>query len=277
MKSAAKWLIAGGAILLFFAFLLPIISVAPNSVRVSLLKIAGAKYLFLLYLYPLGALTTLILALAPAKLRTTRTLFMLGQFLGLGLSFLLLLGLLAYFVLWSFERKDPLGIGSILPAACQTSCEVWPGIGFFVLSVGFGLATFGLSVKYFSPSKDAPKERVGESLATEFISPPEQNIDFVPSAPRLEFQKGELANQVITLEGDDFSIGRGRENNLQLVDPDRQISRVHARLRYAENAWFIQDQGSKIGTFVNGKRIKAARLNSGDEITIGEHTFSFRN
>jgi hypothetical protein len=276
MKSAAKWLIAGGAFLLVIAFFLPVISVASNSARVSLFQIAGIGYLFLLYLFPLGALTTLILALVPAKYRTTRILFLVGQVLSLGLGLLLLVGILAYFVLWSLKQQDPLKLGSILPTACQTACEIWPGIGFFVLLFGFGLAAFGLLVKNFPLFDSFPKQPASRAPVPEVVPPPEEKIDLVVNAPRLEFQKGELANQIITVKGEDFTIGRGRDNHLQLVDPDRKISRVHARLRFAQNAWYIQDQDSKIGTFVNGKRIKATRLNSGDEIKIGEHTFNFR-
>ena len=85
-----------------------------------------------------------------------------------------------------------------------------------------------------------------------------------------------MADQIILIKGENFSVGRGRDNDLQLQDLDRKISRVHAELRFAQNTWFIQDQGSKIGTFVNGKRVKATRLSSGDEIRIGENTFVFR-
>jgi pSer/pThr/pTyr-binding forkhead associated (FHA) protein len=38
----------------------------------------------------------------------------------------------------------------------------------------------------------------------------------------------------------------------------------------------INDLGSTNGTLVNGKRIDQADLEDGDEITIGETTFTFR-
>jgi hypothetical protein len=277
MKSAAKWLIAGGAFILVIVFLLPVISVASTSKSVSLLQIAGVPYLFLLYLFPLGALTTLILALVPANNRTTRNLFLIGQVMGLGLGLLLLVGLLAYFAFWSLNKQDPLKFGSNLLAECQTACEVWPGIGFFVSFLGFGLAIFGLVVKYFPFLEGISKRWASQTVSSEVVSPPEHKVEAVAGGPRLEFKQGELANQTIAVKGDDFSIGRGRDNDLQLVDPERKISRVHARLRFAQNTLFLQDQDSKIGTFVNGKRVKATRLDPGDEIRIGGNSFIFRS
>jgi pSer/pThr/pTyr-binding forkhead associated (FHA) protein len=69
-------------------------------------------------------------------------------------------------------------------------------------------------------------------------------------------------------------IGRGAGNHLQLAD--LKASRQHARLRFAQGMWFIQDQNSSGGTFVNGQRIQATRLNPGDQITIGDTAFIFR-
>lgn len=276
MKSPAKWLVAGGAFLLAFAFFLPFINVVSNSTELSLRQIAGAPYLFYLYMFPLGAFTTLILSLLPNKIRTARNLFLIGQFLGLGLSLLLLLSILAYLIIWSFSQQDPLNLGSILPGECQTTCEVWPGIGFFVVLFGFCLATIGLFFNNFPIFVRKPI-LTGQSLASEDASPSEQRIHLDVNFPRLEFLKGEMANQTFTVSEDNYSIGRSKTNQLQLIDSSRMISRVHARLRFAQKNWFIQDQDSKIGTFVNGERIKAVRLKSGDEIKIGENTLIFRD
>jgi pSer/pThr/pTyr-binding forkhead associated (FHA) protein len=69
-------------------------------------------------------------------------------------------------------------------------------------------------------------------------------------------------------------IGRGSACDLRL--DDRSVSRQHARLRYAQGAWFIQDQGSRGGTYVNGAPVTACRLNSGDVIKIGNTSLIFR-
>lgn len=71
-----------------------------------------------------------------------------------------------------------------------------------------------------------------------------------------------------------FIIGRAQGVDLRLAD--NSTSRQHARITHGDGAWYIQDMGSSGGTFVNGQRIQAARLNSGDRIKIGQATFIFR-
>jgi hypothetical protein len=84
---------------------------------------------------------------------------------------------------------------------------------------------------------------------------------------------GSIAGQVIPLL-DGFTIGRSAACHLRLIDPT--VSRQHARLRFANGQWFIQDLKSAGGTQVNGQRVQAARLKPGDQITIGSSTFEFK-
>lgn len=83
---------------------------------------------------------------------------------------------------------------------------------------------------------------------------------------------GTWANQTIHI-GDGFLIGRGSHCGLRLLDPG--VSRTHSKLRYAQNNWYIQDLDSKTGTYVNGIKVNATRLNSGDKIQIGNNSFTF--
>jgi hypothetical protein len=94
------------------------------------------------------------------------------------------------------------------------------------------------------------------------------------SSAWLEGTRGEYANRRVQLYQSDMIIGRSKECGLLLRD--HKVSRQHACLRYASNAWFIQDMNSSGGTFVNGKPIRATRLNTGDQIGIGSSTFIFR-
>lgn len=93
-----------------------------------------------------------------------------------------------------------------------------------------------------------------------------------PSA-RLAVRSGPLANQTFPITSESLLIGRGSDCDLRL--DDRAVSRQHARIRYAQGAWFIQDQDSSGGTFVNGRPQKATRLNAGDKIQIGGSTLIF--
>jgi len=47
----------------------------------------------------------------------------------------------------------------------------------------------------------------------------------------------------------------GRENGCDVVIPDRQVSRYHARLSHSGDGILLEDLGSKNGTFYEGKRV----------------------
>jgi len=61
----------------------------------------------------------------------------------------------------------------------------------------------------------------------------------------------------------------GREISCDIVIPDRQVSRQHARFTQSSNGVFIEDLGSKNGTYLNGSLIKATtQLHDGDTVQI---------
>jgi pSer/pThr/pTyr-binding forkhead associated (FHA) protein len=61
----------------------------------------------------------------------------------------------------------------------------------------------------------------------------------------------------------------GRSSELDMVLVEDMVSRRHAKISVADDQIFIQDLGSTNGTFVNGEKIKRARLAEGDRILIG--------
>ncbi len=69
----------------------------------------------------------------------------------------------------------------------------------------------------------------------------------------------------------------GRENTCDIVVPDRQVSRHHARFVLQKDGVYLEDLGSKNGTHYNGARItKQTLLLDGDMIQIAlaqEFTF----
>lgn len=279
MKSAAKWLVAGGAFLLIGGFFLPVVtfSLQGSDKSISLLQIASFPYWFFLYLVPLAALGTLALAFVPSNDRL-KIWLQVGQIAGLGIGFFILLVTLVYFLLQPEQLRNPSGLGGFLPPNFLTS-ELYalPAIGSFAILAGFGLAAFGILTDFFPTLKNLskpPQQAQAEVLGPEPKPLPEKEARPAVKEAHLEVTKGKLAGKTYKLHEDGFSIGRGRENDMQLSDAS--ISRKHARLRYAEGNWFIQDQNSKTGIFVNGKKVQAIRLNSGDHIKIGENTFIFR-
>ena len=62
-------------------------------------------------------------------------------------------------------------------------------------------------------------------------------------------------------------IGRGGELDIVLVED--MVSRKHAKITTQQGKIVIQDLGSTNGTFVNGEKIKRARLKEGDRVLIG--------
>jgi len=97
-----------------------------------------------------------------------------------------------------------------------------------------------------------------------------------PVAPEawLHGIRGKYAGHRIQLDSRGLSIGRSASNALRLSD--RSISRSHALIRFGQGRWFLQDQNSTTGTFVNGQRVNATALNHGDRIRIGSTEFEFR-
>ncbi|HET7496878.1 MAG TPA: SpoIIE family protein phosphatase [Candidatus Eisenbacteria bacterium] len=74
--------------------------------------------------------------------------------------------------------------------------------------------------------------------------------------------------------GSAVTLGRSRENTVVLTDAS--VSREHARVFYREGSWWVEDQGSKNGTKVNGRRIeKASRLTPGDVLQLGNFQVAF--
>lgn len=62
----------------------------------------------------------------------------------------------------------------------------------------------------------------------------------------------------------------GRHASCDIHLPDRQISRKHARIYHTSEGFFIEDLGSKNGTYVNGEPIEQPqRLSDGDVLQIG--------
>ena len=74
----------------------------------------------------------------------------------------------------------------------------------------------------------------------------------------------------ITLRGTETIIGRSAYCTAMVSDPS--VSRIHASITQRAGAMFIQDLGSKNGTFLNGNRIGSipVPLQVGDTVRIGD-------
>ena len=70
----------------------------------------------------------------------------------------------------------------------------------------------------------------------------------------------------------------GREEGNDIVLRDARVSRRHAMLyRMQDGSFYLVDEGSANGSYVNAVRISLpARLNDGDQISIGSMNMQFR-
>lgn len=90
--------------------------------------------------------------------------------------------------------------------------------------------------------------------------------------PRLTVLAGREKDKTYSLGSAGVRIGRSRENDICL-DTDGYVSNHHARIFMDGNAFFLEDAGSVNGTFVKVRR--AARLEEGDEVKVGQSLFRF--
>jgi hypothetical protein len=136
------------------------------------------------------------------------------------------------------------------------------------------LGEFGIQAQLLSPPEEEEPE-AGDELApsagdfghTMVYSPDREvrRLDAEPSSGYRALLVGEGRRTV--LSGDRVLLGRSRECDVQLADPN--VSRRHAELRRDDGGWSVVDLGSTNGIKLNGRRVDQAALEPGDRITLG--------
>ncbi|MEQ8172874.1 MAG: FHA domain-containing protein, partial [Candidatus Eremiobacterota bacterium] len=91
---------------------------------------------------------------------------------------------------------------------------------------------------------------------------------------RLTLRKGQSDKTVIELASETIKIGCYPDCDV-IVERDKFVSGIHAMIISSEENYFVQDNNSTNGIFVNGQRIKRQKLQSGDVISIGDAEFEF--
>jgi signal transduction histidine kinase len=93
------------------------------------------------------------------------------------------------------------------------------------------------------------------------------------SVALLEVVRGNLAEKVHFLKPRTYTLGRARHNDLSLNEPS--ISKVHAKVSYERGRFFIEDQDSLHGVYVNAAKEQRAELLPGAQVQLGNVTLKF--
>ena len=155
-----------------------------------------------------------------------------------------------------------------------------PRVGFETdadLDVGeFGIATRMVQPDQRRREPDEPEEQLeaGATMIykpktpapTEAVSPLELGMEREVVSLSYDGTRREVNERKVV-------IGRSRDCDIQLADSN--VSRRHAELRQEGASYWIVDLGSTNGMEVNGKRVKRAKLRSGDTITLGSTEITF--
>jgi len=144
------------------------------------------------------------------------------------------------------------------------------------LSIGeFGIAT-RMVQPATTPARDGPVGEVEPGHAMVY-RPRVQPTEAV-SAEELGMEREVVSvswdGERRTVEQRRTMIGRSKDCDIQLADPN--VSRRHAELRQEGASYWIVDLGSTNGIEVNGRRLKRAKLEHGDRVTLGSTEIVFR-
>jgi hypothetical protein len=152
-------------------------------------------------------------------------------------------------------------------------------------SLRFG--EFGITAKLTGGEgpreKGAPQDTSGQTRIFRTEETGEARDQGTSAISVEEAKRHGLAQEVVELILDDrtyplegrgpWTVGRSQENDI--VVPEPNVSRRHARLSRADNGFVVEDLGSTNGTLLDGAPIDRERIESGDELTFGQATARF--
>lgn len=94
----------------------------------------------------------------------------------------------------------------------------------------------------------------------------------------LAITKGPRQGETFELKAGELLVGRELVGDgvVSFPEAETSISSEHTLFRATRSGFWVQDKGSKNGTFVNGKRIENQELKDGDRVEIGSATFQVK-
>lgn len=180
-------------------------------------------------------------------------------------------------------RPEPQPTPTPEPPATQRFIDVAQArleeVGATLLALGAGAVLVAAALIWIrrrpQPSSAPAPDDVSEE---EEEAPLEGEEDAALPTAVLEIEEaGPVEGRTVPLREENVTIGRDTRA-AQIALPDATVSRLHARIRWRNGAYWLYDEGSERGTFLNFERLGLAprRLHDGDEIQIGRVRLRFR-
>ena len=79
----------------------------------------------------------------------------------------------------------------------------------------------------------------------------------------------DMLKDEVELQDDVTTIGRSAESDVKIDNAG--VSAQHAKIVRSGDEFFIEDYGSRNGTYINGQRVSRYPLSIGDEVVISKH------
>jgi PAS domain S-box-containing protein len=91
----------------------------------------------------------------------------------------------------------------------------------------------------------------------------------------LKILTGSQTGRIVELDSDPVVVGRHPDCHIRVLDDT--VSRRHAQILHRDGRFFIEDLGSRNGTYLNGRKVTAsARLAHRDKVSIADTSVEYR-
>src|SRR5436309_13476385 len=96
-----------------------------------------------------------------------------------------------------------------------------------------------------------------------------------PGDAEVRFIDGPVAGKRVPIKATRTAFGRSESCDVCLADPEKSISRNHFFIEREADIFYLVDNNSVNGTWLNGQKITRAELSDGDQIRAGPHLIRF--
>lgn len=138
--------------------------------------------------------------------------------------------------------------------------------------VGADLVDFEEDIEDEATDVRSPDEMHQIREAASIAAPDDRELAGEALADLIHHGHDRAAKFVLDKEG--LTIGRSRANIVQ-IQHDGQVSRFHCKLVAEDDKFYLEDNGTTNGTWVNGERIDRRRIYGGEQIQVGDANFTF--